>query len=248
MRRKIVAGNWKMNSTTDQTRQLISQLLELLNGERRATVVVCPPFTSLQTASELLEGSNVELGAQNVSEHESGAYTGDVAAGMLLTVGCVWVILGHSERRQYHAETDELVNAKARLAFSSGLKPIICVGESLEERESGRTEEVVCAQVDGVTAGLTAEEMAKAVIAYEPVWAIGTGRNATPEMAQEVHCFIRNRLKKNGADETELSILYGGSVKPDNAAGLMAEEDIDGALVGGASLKADDFVAIVNSV
>jgi len=248
MRRVIIAGNWKMHGTLAETESLLKALLAGDGRTNRAEVVVCPPFTALETAARLLSGSHIGLGGQNMSEHDKGAYTGDISASMLLTVGAVYVILGHSERRQYHAETDKQVNAKARRALDSGLTPIICIGETLAEREAGRTEEVVGRQVDGTLAGFSAADLEKIVIAYEPVWAIGTGRTATPEMAEAVHCFVREKLAaidKTAAEK--VPILYGGSVKPDNAAGLLSQPNIDGALVGGASLKAEDFIAIIKA-
>ena len=249
MRQKIIAGNWKLNGTIAETEALIKELLAGDFNTERATVVVCPPFTSLYVAAKLLKASPIALGAQDMSRHQSGAYTGEVAADMLLTVGVSYVILGHSERRQYHAEDDRLVNAKAKAALSAGLTPIICVGETLEQREAGQTEQVVGQQVDGTLAGLSADLIAKSVLAYEPVWAIGTGKTATPEMAQAVHKFIRQKVAEVDAAAAEtLPILYGGSVKPENARSLLAQPDIDGALVGGASLKAADFVAIINAV
>jgi len=248
MRRIIIAGNWKLFGTIVETENLIKGLLNGNSRSERAEVLVCPPFTSLARASSLLAGSHIAVGGQDMSEHESGAYTGEVSAQMLLTVGATYVILGHSERRQYHAESDQLVNAKAVRALASGLTPIICVGETLEERESGRTEEVIGAQIAGTLKGLTADDLKKTVIAYEPVWAIGTGKTATPEMAEAVHRFIRDRLTAiDSAAAEALPILYGGSVKPNNAVGLLSQPNIDGALVGGASLKADDFIAIINA-
>jgi triosephosphate isomerase len=197
----------------------------------------------------MLSGSHIALGAQDMSAHEKGAYTSEVSASMLLTVGVRFVILGHSERRQYHTESDELVNAKAKLAIASELTPIICVGETLEQRESGQTEQVIGRQVDGTLSGFSADFVRKSVLAYEPVWAIGTGKTATPEMAQEVHKFIRDRVSRIDREAADsLPILYGGSVKPDNAENLLKQPDLDGALVGGAALKADDFIAIINAV
>jgi triosephosphate isomerase len=249
VRQKIIAGNWKMNGTIAGTEALIKELLAEDFNPERATVVVCPPFTSLYVAAKLLETGPIALGAQDMSQHQSGAYTGEVAADMLLTVGVSYVILGHSERRQYHAEDDRLVNAKAKAALSAGLTPIICVGETLEQREAGQTEQIVGQQVDGTLAGLSADLIAKSVLAYEPVWAIGTGKTATPEMAQAVHKFIRRKVVEvDAAAAGTLPILYGGSVKPENARSLLAQPDIDGALIGGASLKAADFVAIINAV
>jgi triosephosphate isomerase len=248
MRRQIVAGNWKLNGTLPETEGLLAALLKNCSPAVNATVVVCPPFPSLETASHLLDGSHIELGAQDMSEHENGAYTGEVSAAMLLTVGAGWVILGHSERRQYHAESDQLVNRKAKAALTAGLTPVICVGETIEQREAGRTEEVVGTQIDGCLAGFGPDDLKRIVIAYEPVWAIGTGKTATPEMAEAVHAFIRNKLAERDSLSTDIvPILYGGSVKPGNAADLMAQPNIDGSLVGGASLKADDFIAIINA-
>jgi triosephosphate isomerase len=199
-------------------------------------------------ASGILKDGPIKLGAQDMSVHDRGAYTAEVSAEMLLTAGASYVILGHSERRQYHAESDQLVNAKAKKALADGLIPIICVGETLEEREADRTEEVVGSQIGGVLAGFAPDMIARSVIAYEPVWAIGTGKTATPEMAQAVHRFIRDRVADLNQEAAEtVPILYGGSVKPDNADGLLSQPDIDGALVGGAALKADDFVAIIDA-
>lgn len=249
MRRKIIAGNWKMNGTLDETEALIRGLLAGDSRNDRAQVVVCPPFTALETAARHLAGTHIALGGQDMSPHEKGAYTGDISAAMLLTVGATYVILGHSERRQYHAETDQLINAKARRALDAGLTPIVCVGETLAEREAGRTEQVVGKQVEGTLAGFSAGDLKRTVIAYEPVWAIGTGRTATPEMAEAVHCFVREKLSAIDQTAAEMvPILYGGSVKADNAAALLKQRDIDGALVGGASLKADEFIAIIRAV
>lgn len=248
MRRKIIAGNWKMNGTQAETELLIRGLLDSVAPNDRVQVVICPPFTSLETAARHLGASPIALGGQDMSPHEKGAYTGDISAAMLLTVGATYVILGHSERRQYHAETDQLINAKARRALDSGLTPIICVGETLAEREAGSTEQVVGKQVEGTLSGFSAADLKKTVIAYEPVWAIGTGRTATPEMAEAVHYFVRKNLA--GRDQTAadvVPILYGGSVNAKNAAGLLAQPNIDGALVGGASLKADEFLAIIKA-
>lgn len=249
MRQMIVAGNWKLNGTIAETETLINGLLSGKSANDKVKVIVCPPYTSLFSASKLLDGSRIALGAQDMSSHEKGAYTGEISPAMLLTVGVSYVILGHSERRQYHAENDQLVNAKARLALDKGLTPIICVGELLSEREKGRTEAVVGAQIDGTLSGFSADDLKKVVIAYEPVWAIGTGKTATPEMAQEVHAFIRQRMAVIDSDAAQaVPVLYGGSVKPDNALGLHRQPDIDGSLVGGASLKAEDFIAIINAV
>jgi triosephosphate isomerase len=249
MRTKIIAGNWKLNGTVTETEKLISELLAVSSIGDKATVVVCPPFTSLMAASKLLQGSKIELGAQDMSQYEKGAYTGEVSGGMLLTVGVRYVILGHSERRQYHAESSPLVAAKAKLALRLGLIPIVCIGETLAERESGRTEAVLSAQVAESLCGFTADELSRTVVAYEPVWAIGTGKTASPEMAEEAQAFVRTKLKLIDAATAErVPILYGGSVKADNAAALLRQPNIDGALVGGASLVAKEFLTIVHSV
>ncbi len=251
MRNKVIAGNWKMNNDLNGTIALISGIKsELANNQITAKLIVCPPFTSLETAKELLKGSEIGLGAQNMYYEESGAFTGEISAGMLKSVGCEYVILGHSERRTIFGENDELINKKIKKALDSGLKPIFCIGETLEERESGITFDVVKRQVVNGLAGISEAEMETIIIAYEPVWAIGTGKVATPAQAQEVHAFIRSELVKlydTGVAEKTI-IQYGGSVKPDNAKELLGQPDIDGALVGGACLKADSFVGIaVNS-
>ncbi len=211
-------------------------------------VVICPPFTALSEVAKVIKGSSIFLGAQNLYSKESGAYTGEIAPSMLLTIGVSYVILGHSERREYFSENDNIVNAKAKLALKTGLLPIVCVGEKLEDREKGLTEKVVGKQLAGSLKELTDDEIKKVVIAYEPVWAIGTGKTATPEQAQEVHVFIRSRLRDvYGAVADSISILYGGSVNDENAANLLGRPDIDGALVGGASLKTDQFMKIIES-
>ncbi len=248
MRQKVIAGNWKMNGTIAETEALVSALLKGTAKSDRVTVVICPPYTALYRAAQLLEGSHILLGGQEMTDQPRGAFTGDISAELLLTVGARYVILGHSERRQYYAETDQKVNAKAKVALTAGLTPIICVGETLSEREGNRTESVVGSQIDGTLTGFSAEMIRKSVIAYEPVWAIGTGRTATPEMAQDVHRFIRARVANLDRAAAEIvPILYGGSVKADNAEGLLSRPDIDGALVGGASLKAGEFIAIINA-
>lgn len=250
MRKKVIAGNWKMNMDIQASTSLISGLKERLKDvSDPMTVVICPPFTSLQLASELIKGTNIKLGAQNMYFESDGAYTGEISATMLKSVGCEYVILGHSERRQYFSESDDFVNKKVKKALSAGLLPMISVGETLDERERGVTEVIVGKQVRGVLSGLSAEDVGRVIIAYEPVWAIGTGRNATPQQAEEVHVFIRNLVAKLYTKEIAgaLIIQYGGSVKPDNSADLLSQPDIDGALVGGACLKADSFAAIVRS-
>ncbi|MDA0337427.1 MAG: triose-phosphate isomerase [bacterium] len=250
MRRPLVAGNWKMNLAPDAGAALLSQLLPLV-AEATGTVdvVVCPPYTSLCAAANALQGSAVGLGAQNCHWQDSGAFTGEVAPGMLLTVGCRWVILGHSERRQLFGETDEGVNRRTKAALAAGLRPIVCIGETLEERDADRVKDVVLGQLDRGLQGLSTEQLASVSVAYEPVWAIGTGRTATPEQAQEVHGLIRGRLRESFGDAAAdgVRIQYGGSMKPDNAAELMRQIDIDGGLIGGASLKAADFAAIANA-
>jgi triosephosphate isomerase len=250
MRNVIIAGNWKMYKDLTGTTELVEGLRSRLASlPPRVTVVICPPFTSLALAGTMLKGSQIRLGAQNMSQHDEGAFTGEISWNMLRSAGCEYVILGHSERRQYFGEKDELINAKAKKALASHLKPIVCVGETLAEREQGITDRVITAQVKGVLAGLTKSEMSSVVIAYEPVWAIGTGKTATPAQAQEVHQLIRKLISQMYdwplAEGTV--IQYGGSVKPDNAADLLSQKDIDGALVGGACLKADLFASIVNA-
>lgn len=246
MRRKFVAGNWKMNNTVAEARQLATGLILSLKPLAGIDRAVCPPYTSLPMLSNLLEGSGIGLGAQNLYWEEKGAYTGEVAPAMVAEL-CQYVIIGHSERRQYFGETDETVNKKVKAALAHGLTPIVCIGESLEENQAGKTAEVVSRQVRGGLADLTPEEGAKLVVAYEPIWAIGTGLAATPEDANAIHKdVVRAALADLFGGETaqKIQIQYGGSVKPDNAAAFFAQSDIDGALVGGASLKADSFTAI----
>jgi len=247
MRKPIVAGNWKMNKTVAEAVTLVEAIKEKAANIQGVDIVVCPPFTALQAAKAALAGSSVDLGAQNVHWEKSGAYTGEVSVEMLREVGCHYVILGHSERRQYFKETDEQVNRKAKAALAGGLYPIVCVGELLEERESGRMESVISTQVRGSLAGLSANDLLKTVVAYEPVWAIGTGRTATPAQAQEVHALIRSLLKELADEHVAQSvrIQYGGSVKPSNAKELFGQPDIDGGLIGGASLEAGSFLDIV---
>jgi triosephosphate isomerase len=249
MRKKIIAGNWKMNMNLHQSQKLISEIINGLRKNDKAEVIVCPPFTSLSEVSNLLKGTQIKLGAQNMYYEESGAYTGEISADMLKSVGCEYVILGHSERRVIFNESDELINKKILAALSKGLKPIFCVGELLEQRESGNTMQVVSRQVEKGLEGVTPAQMKNIIIAYEPVWAIGTGKTATPEQAQEVHFFIRELVAKKFSTTVaeNLIIQYGGSVKPDNSGELLAQKDIDGALVGGACLKADSFLGIIAS-
>jgi triosephosphate isomerase len=249
MRKKIIAGNWKMNMNLHQSQKLVSELINGLGKNDKAEVIVCPPFTSLSEVSNLLKGTQIKLGAQNMYYEESGAYTGEISADMLKSVGCEYVILGHSERRVIFNESDELINKKILAALSKGLKPIFCVGELLEQRESGNTMQVVSRQVEKGLEGVTPAQMKNIIIAYEPVWAIGTGKTATPEQAQEVHFFIRELVAKKFSTTVaeNLIIQYGGSVKPDNSGELLSQKDIDGALVGGACLKADSFLGIIAS-
>ena len=245
MRKPLVAGNWKMNGSRQGSSELLEGIKAGIGEIGSADVAVCPPFVYIPLAQSQLAGTSVGWGGQDVSVHASGAYTGEVAAAMLADFGCTYVIVGHSERRTYHGESDALVAEKFDAARAAGLIPIFCLGETLEEREQGVTERVVGRQLDAVLERVGAEGLGEGVIAYEPVWAIGTGRTATPEQAQEVHAFIRARVADKSAAVAEgIRILYGGSMKPDNAAELMAKPDIDGGLIGGASLKPQDFLAI----
>jgi triosephosphate isomerase len=248
-RQRIIAGNWKMNGTNQEAQTLIEALkAELSAIQFTCDVVVCPPFTAIPGVGWMLKGSQIKLGAQDVSRHKSGAYTGEVSAAMLLTLGVSHVIIGHSERRQYHAEGEDLINSKVVAALEAGLIPIVCVGETLTEREMNTTKPIIERQVVGAIGSLSAEQLSRIVIAYEPVWEIGTVKTATPDMAQDVHAFIRELLSGiNKTSGPNTPILYGGSVKADNAAGLLSQTDIDGALVGGASLNAKDFAAIVKA-
>lgn len=250
MSRKIViAGNWKMNKTASEGASLVAALKPLVADIEMAEVVVCPPFTTLRAVVEAAAGSNIQVGAQNIHWAESGAFTGEISAAMLRETGVQWVIVGHSERRQYFGETDDTVNKRLKAALAAGLKVMVCVGESLDEREGGLTESILSTQINHGLAGVSAAAMADVVIAYEPVWAIGTGKTATPEMAQETHSHIRGLLTAIfGADTAAaVRIQYGGSMKPENAAELVAQEDIDGGLIGGASLKADSFAALIKN-
>lgn len=248
-RKLIIAGNWKMNKTVAESLDLANGLVRELKEVKEVDIAICPPFTALSEVSKAVIDSNIRLGAQNMSQNGYGAHTGEIAAGMLKEFSTKYVILGHSERREYQRESDELIAAKAKAAHEAGLKPIVCVGEQLEERESGNTENVVGTQVRGSLTGLTTEEMLGTVIAYEPVWAIGTGKTATAEQAQEVHAFIRNLLADLFDADTAkaVRIQYGGSVKPDNARELMSQPDVDGALVGGASLDMRVFSELVKN-
>ncbi|MEG1520741.1 MAG: triose-phosphate isomerase [Clostridia bacterium] len=246
MRRPIIAGNWKMNKTNAEAATLINELKPLV-ADAEAEVVICVPFTDLRTAVELTRGSNIKVGAENVHFAKSGAYTGEISADMLVELGVEYVVIGHSERRQYFNETDETVNKRALAALEAGLKPIVCVGETLAQREAGQTESVNERQTLGAFEGFTAEMFKNVVVAYEPVWAIGTGKTATDEEANETIGFIRNVVaKKFGQAVADgLRIQYGGSMNPKNAKALMAQKEIDGGLIGGASLKAVDFSHVV---
>jgi triosephosphate isomerase len=248
IRRPVIAGNWKMYKTIAQAAEFVQKLKPLVEKAGHCEVVVAPSFTALRATAEAVRGSKIQVAGQDVHWEKEGAHTGDVSPLMLLDAGCTHAIIGHSERRQDHAETDEQVNRKLKAALFTGLAPIVCVGETLAEREANRTREVLERQFTRGFAGLTPSDFSRIMIAYEPVWAIGTGRTATPEMAAESHEYLRQLIRQHlGQKEaSETRILYGGSVKPENIAGLMAQEDIDGALVGGASLKVESFSAIVN--
>jgi len=248
MREILVAGNWKMNGSAAANEALLSGIIAGVPGGSGFSLLVCPPYPYIAAAAAKLAGSAVKVGAQNVSEHDSGAYTGEVAPGMLADVGCEYVIVGHSERRAMYGESSFQVAAKFQAAQAAGLIPILCVGETLEEREAGSTESVIDYQLGAVLDAAGIGAFAKAVVAYEPVWAIGTGKTATPEQAQDVHKHIRAQLSaKDAGIAARVQILYGGSMKGENAAGLLAMPDIDGGLIGGASLKAKDFLAIAEA-
>ncbi len=249
MRKPVIAGNWKMNKTIKEAIELVNSLKRELIDIQEVELIVCPVYTALSDVSDLLIDSNISLGAQNVYWESSGAFTGEISTAMLKDAGCKYVIIGHSERRKYFNETDETVNKRIKAAQSVGLTPIFCVGETLEEREADKTIDVVKKQLAGGLEGLEKDALLNLIIAYEPVWAIGTGKTATPEQAQEVHSFIRSWLVENCSEEIgeSLRILYGGSVKPANIKELMRQGDIDGALVGGASLDSSSFVEIVKN-
>jgi len=248
-RKLIIAGNWKMNKTVAESLDLVRGLKIELANVKEVDIVVCPPYTALESVSKAVLDSNIKLGAQNMSENNVGAFTGEIAAVMLKEFSTRYVILGHSERRQYQKESDELVAKKAAAVHAANLKPIICVGETLAEREANQTEKVLETQVRGSLAGLSAEQMLETVIAYEPVWAIGTGKTATTQQAQDAHAFIRTLLVKlyDEATAKKVRIQYGGSVKPANARELMSQPDVDGALVGGAALEARSFADIIKN-
>jgi len=249
MRTPLMAGNWKMFKTPAETKEFFVKFLPLVEKSNHADIAICPPFVNIAAAVDAAAGSRVGVGAQNCYwQNKEGAFTGEVTPAMLKAAGCTYVIIGHSERRQYFGETDETVLKRTKAALEAGVKPIVCVGEVLAEREAGKTNEVLATQFNGGIAGLSAQEFAQIVIAYEPVWAIGTGKVATPEIAEDAHKVLRGLVeaKFGKAAADSVRILYGGSVKPDNVTGLMAQPDIDGALVGGAALKAEDFAGVVN--
>jgi triosephosphate isomerase len=247
-RRRVIAGNWKMYKTLAETRAFFSAFLPLASGAKHCDIVIAPPFTALSTAVEAVKGTHIAIAGQNVSWSKEGAFTGEVSAPMLSEVGCRYVIIGHSERRQLFRETDDNVAKKSLVALESGLIPIVCLGETQTDRDAGLAEEVLRRQFSGGPGALTPEEFSRILIAYEPVWAIGTGRTATPEIAAAAHRFLRQCAGEQFSvrHASALRILYGGSVKPDNIQGLMAQEELDGALVGGASLEAKSFAALVN--
>jgi len=250
MRKKIIAGNWKMNKNLMESQYLISKLASGLSSKKlNCEVIVCPPFTSLSEVNTLIKNTPLKLGAQNLYFQESGAYTGEISGTMLKSVGCEYVIIGHSERRTIFNESDGLINKKIKAAFAAGLKPIFCIGETLEERISGKEKDILNKQLSGGLAEISMEQMKILIIAYEPVWAIGTGKTATPEQAEEMHQFIRMYIKNDFNEETadNLIIQYGGSVKPENAKELLSQPDIDGALVGGACLNAESFISIIEA-
>jgi len=248
MRTKVIAGNWKMYKTPEQTAVFFRDFLPLVSNHNRDEIVICPPFVDLHTAVEAARNSNVAVGAQNLHWEKEGAFTGEISAQMLTAIGVTHVIIGHSERRQYFKESDDSVNCKLKMALDHGLVPIVCVGEVLEECEGGLTEEVISRQCLRAFSGIPPQKASKLIVAYEPVWAIGTGKTATPQMASDAHSVIRHKTGQMFGKEfaDELRILYGGSVKPDNATALMSEPQIDGALVGGASLDPASFAGIVN--
>jgi len=248
MRRRVIAGNWKMFRTEAETRAFFTAFAPLVTSTRHCDIVVAPPFTAIPAAVEAAKNTQIAIAGQNVHWEKEGAFTGEISTRMLVEAGCRYVIIGHSERRQFFGETDEAVAKKTKAALTAGLTPIVCVGEHLSHRESGQTHDVCRMQFTGGPGLLTPDEFSRILIAYEPVWAIGTGRTATPEIAADVHRFLRHCASErfSAAHASAVRILYGGSVKPDNIQGLMAQEELDGALVGGASLDAKSFASIVN--
>ena len=250
MRKSFIAANWKMNTTLQEATALVNNLKDNLKNLEQKEVVLCPPFVYLPAVRNILKGSELKLGAQNVYYQQKGAFTGEISTTMLKDIGCTYVIIGHSERRQIFKEDNDTINEKIKAALAGGLSPIFCVGELLEERTENATEKVIRSQIENGLDDIPSDKYNQIVIAYEPVWAIGTGKNATPEQAQETHSFIRKLLVvlSNDVSAREVRIIYGGSVNPDNIESLIIGEDIDGALVGGASLSADSFTKIVNAV
>lgn len=249
MRNIVIAGNWKMYKSNSEAKELVEELKNKTNDIIKTRMIVCPPYTALSIAAELVKGTNIQVGAQNMYWEQQGAFTGEISTEMIKSTGATFVLIGHSERRQFFGETDETVNKKLKAALQSGLNPIVCIGETLEERESGVTNDIVGKQVEKALADISTESMKKVVLAYEPIWAIGTGKTATPQQAQDVHKFIRSVLYKLYGSEVgnEIVIQYGGSVKPENATELLSQPDIDGALVGGACLKAESFSEIIKA-
>lgn len=248
MRRRVIAGNWKMCKTLADTRAFFAAFTPLVAGVTHCDIIIAPPFTAISTAVEAAKNTSIAIAGQNLHWEKDGAFTGEISTSMLVEAGCRYVIIGHSERRQFFGETDESVAKKTKAALAAGLTPIVCVGETLAHREAGQTHHICKSQFTGGVASLTPDEFSRILVAYEPVWAIGTGRTATPEIAAEVHGLLRKSAAErfSASQASALRILYGGSVKPDNIQGLMAQEELDGALVGGASLDAKSFAAIVN--
>ncbi len=249
MRKRIIAGNWKMNKTLDEAIDLARAIKDKAADVQNVDVILCPPFTNLSSVVDVVKGTNIGVGAQNLHWEENGAFTGEISADMLRSVGCKYVIIGHSERRQYFGEIDETVNKKIKAALAAGLVPIVCVGETLEERQADKTDEVVETQIKGAFKDISSSDAERMVVAYEPVWAIGTGKVATPQQAQDVHAFTRSLFKAIYSEQVAetVRIQYGGSMKPGNAAELLANPDVDGGLIGGASLDADSFMGIINA-
>ncbi len=249
MRKPVIAGNWKLFKTSSEAVELVTALLPLVSGATNVEIVVAPVFTVLDRVQRVISGSNVNLSAQDCYWEAEGAFTGEISPKMLLDAGCSHVIIGHSERRQFFGETDETVNKKIKAAIASGLVVLFCIGETLAERESEKTFDVLKRQIIGGLTGIPESDLAQVIVAYEPVWAIGTGRTASDDQAQEAHAYIRGEIRSlySAAAAEGMRVLYGGSVKPENIAGLISRQDIDGALVGGASLKADSFAALVNA-
>lgn len=249
MRKVLIAGNWKMNKTVDEAVALVEAIKSKLTGNEKADILVCPSFVNIQKVAEICKGTVIKVGAQNMSDKDSGAYTGEISADMLKAVGAEYVILGHSERRSYYGDTDAIINSKVLKAIEKGLVPVFCIGETLEERNSGKMDDVLRTQVTAGLTGLTKDQMKGVVVAYEPVWAIGTGVTASDQQAQDAQKFVRDLIAGMFDQPTadEVIIQYGGSMNPKNAEGLLAMPDIDGGLIGGAALKADDFLAIINA-